>query len=213
MTVAFMEATRSGTLNISGTGTSQQFVFNGAINFNANEWRVNSFAVVVGATQTFQPNITDVVYLDATAAYAGSNAKGTLSWNTLDYNEQHSTNAQAFINYGISGQTLNVTLNYRIPAFALAVTNGCTFNAQIIVSLQSIVSNPSSTPPATFDTTVTDNGTDPDGSLFDFFGLKIDPKWVLVGGAILAAVLIVRPSAPATIISSGYRAYRGRNRS
>lgn len=212
MAVAFQEYSQSATVNVGIGGQSQQYAFEGTVNFDSTQWRVNSFAIVVGATQTDLPFVNQVVYFTTTADYAGQAIQKQLSWNTTDYTEQHAGNAQKFITYGTSGQKIKIRCNYQLPSVAAAV-NGCSFNVQVIVSVESIVANPTNTPPSTLgNVTVTDNGVDPDPGLFDFFGLKIDPKWVLLGGGILAAVLIIRPSAPATIISSGYRQYRSRNR-
>lgn len=212
MAIAFQEYSQSATLNIGVGGVSQQYSFEGTVNFDTSQWRVNSFAIVVGATQTWAAGPFEVVTLTTSADYAGQVASTILSWNATDYTEQHAGNAQRFIQYGVTGQKIKITANYKLPSVSLIV-QGCTMNVQVIVSLESIVANPTSNPsPTLSNVTVTDNGTDPDPGLFDLFGLKIDPKWVLLGAGVLAAVLIVRPSAPATIISSGYREYRSRNR-
>jgi hypothetical protein len=191
--------TETGDLNISLGNAAAEYEYNYEVNFDNKSWKPKLIGFEIHASQNYVP-LGGEVKLKTTFSYAGKSMSNLITWGTFDFGDAKFADNIFSVSTTTSGQKIKVNLLYTVPQVAV-LTAICQFSVELKIVFESVTSNPGPAPdPNLPPPEVTQDGSDPPDYSFDFFGLKIDPKWVLAGAGVLAAVLIARPSAPVTIL-------------
>lgn len=203
-------------MNINTGGQASEFRFDFPVNFPTNQWRVVNFGITINANQTFFPTPTSpgTVKLNASASFAGQSTSASLAWNSLDYSQAKSASSlKSGLYYGTSGSKFTVNLSYTVPQLVISPPAVCNFSFYCLITYASLPGiSVTQTPPSFIDNVnvINDGGQTPPNYLDWWNKLPITSKALIAGGAILALVLIVRPSAVPTIISTSVREVRRR---
>ena len=210
----FVDVVYDGTITVYENSANNTFEARPKINFNTSQWRLENYGIVVDASQTFNPGINPYApQLRVTGNYAGHAARVNIAWNVWDWGTSKSANTLQPLGSsgGTSGMDLVLTARYDTGVVFTQGSYSCTYRIIIQFMFVPLVANPTVTPQPP-DPNITKDGNDPPPP-FQWPWEKWDTTTKILAGAfaVTALVLVVRPSAPATIISSGYRAYRRRN--
>jgi hypothetical protein len=208
MASSFTQGTYSNDLNVNIGGQASEFRYSYKIDFDTTQWHAVNFGLAVNANQTFAPSPlgTGTVNLITTGSYSGLIGSANLNWNSLDYTSTKANNFLKTMNAG-TGKQLDINLSYQVPQTVLTPAV-CNFSVYATITFESSVSPPSSYPSSTLPTpTVTADGGQ-EAPKWPWDKWTTQTKLIVAGAGVLALVLIIRPSAPATIISSGVREYR-----
>lgn len=194
-------------INISGLSSAGEYAYNFPVNFDTANWRVEAVRITTTAHQTYgQLGLAVPVKLRTDVNYSNGSTYNEIQWTGFEAGSTKTATSSFAKQTTQSGLIASIKLTYTLPAWAITLAT-CFFTVSTIVTLQSIVPSPPTLPPTSPPPpTVTASGNQDQSGGFDLFGLKIDPKWVLLGAGVLTAILLIRPSAPAQTIL----AFRGR---
>ncbi len=206
MGLIHIDDVQSANITIGVGGQTFEYAYEFPVLFDTNQWYVQDFIVTLNASQSYTPQVTGVVQGGISANYDGRTGTAGISWGLVDASQSKQVFANVTgLNYSVTNDKMKVRVSYKLPTVAIS-TQVMSFTATVSMGFNSKVAVPTDQP--RFGEKVVTQTGQPEPFKWPWESWDLTTKLLVAGGAVTALVLIIRPSAPATIISSGIRQYR-----